>query len=535
VSQSFNEVQFWKGYDGGPSAQKTFMEWGPSPILFMGGVGSGKTWIGILKLLYLLDLYPGSRAAIVRQRATQIRSTTLKTLFQLHPVTRFATKNINAGEFTMENGSQIILRHLDKENSIEDLKSLELNFAYIDQMEDVSAIAFDTLCERIGRWSGAMRRGGYPPDWPHKNRLGQCIPPKYILASAYSPGYDHWITSRWWEQGDRREEFAAKGYKVVVGSTRDNLTLSQDYVDERVARGKEYVERYVDAVVWGANEGLIFDIPDSSILDPTPELLARILRTMRLHRTYDHGDSSPSACAWSATDSDGNIFYYREYQKENQLISEHRRAIYETSCLDTPNQRMPPMYYSNYADPKIFTKDRGRTAMSGPNHSVADEWLDRNIMDGETAIAWRRANNNESVTVNRVKEYLREDPNHRHPITKQKGAPHMYFVRRTSDHPTGIHEMLSQLRSAKRVVVGFNNEGEKLYGDKRDDKVVDHLTDVNRYFTGSRPALALKPAEADPEPGSIRWKDYQETMEAAEFEAGNRYRREYTGASDYGY
>jgi len=522
------QLQFWP-------AQKGFFEWGPSPTLFMGGVGSGKTYIGILKILYLVDLFPGSRAAIVRQRANQLRGTTAKTLWQLLPKEHIARLNHNEGTCMLKNGSEIILRHLDKENSIEDLKSLELNFAYVDQMEDISAIAWDTLLERLGRWSGATMRGGFPPDWPYKNRLGHKIPPVYALASAYSPGYDHWITSRWWEKGNRREEFAERGYKVFVGSSRDNLALSEEYLAGRLAMGKEYVERYVDAVVWGANEGVVFTVLDDSMLDYNEKLMSRILRTMRLHRTYDHGDSSPSACVWSATDSDGNIFFYREYMKENQLISEHRRAIYNISLLDSPNKDSLPLYYSNYADPKIFTTDRGRTAKEGPTHSVADEWLDRNIMDGATAVAWRRANNNESVTVNRVKEYLRLDPNHRNPITGQMGAPHMYFVMRSPEHRYGIHETMVDLRSSRRKVVGFDNDGNKLYGDDRDDKVRDHLLDTVRYFTGSRPALALKPPQAEPTPGSISWKDYEEAIELAEFEAGNKYRREYTGRYDDGY
>jgi phage terminase large subunit len=157
----------------------------------MGGVGSGKTYIGILKILYLLDLYPGSRAAIVRQRATQLKSTTAKTLWQLLPKEKIASRNLNEGSVTLKNGSEIVMRHLDKENSIDDLKSLEINFAYVDQMEDISARAWDTLLERLGRWSGAMMRGGFPANWPHKTRQGYHIPPKYALASAYSPGYDN--------------------------------------------------------------------------------------------------------------------------------------------------------------------------------------------------------------------------------------------------------------------------------------------------------------------------------------------------------
>jgi hypothetical protein len=505
----------------------------------MGGVGSGKSYIGILKILYLLDMFPGSRAAIVRQRSTQIKSTIAKTLWKLLPRERYdkGRRNDNEGFVQLNNGSEIIMRHLDKDNSIEDLKSLELNFAFVDQLEDISAIAWDTLSERVGRWSGAMMRGGYPADWPYRDRTAEKnpIPPKYMLASAYSPGYDSWITSRWWEKGEDREKYRDLGYKVVVGSSRDNLALTEDYLAGRLAMGKEYVERYVDALVWGANEGRIFDIPEMSVIDHTPELMSKIFRTMRLHRVYDHGDTSPSACLWYATDSENNIFWYREYMKENQLISEHRRAIHQISCLDTPNKREPAYYYSNYADPKIFTKDRGRTAAMGPTHSVADEWMDRRIMDVGTAVSWRRANNNESVTINRVKEYLLVDPNHKNPITGERGAPHMYFVRRGPDHPTGLHELLVDLRSAKRVVVGFDNEGQKLFGDKRDDKVRDHLLDCCRYGTASRPSLALKPAEKDPEPGTIRWNDYQEAMEQAEFDAQSKYQREFTGQSDYGY
>lgn len=523
--KNVTKLQFWP-------AQKAFFEWGPSPCLFMGGVGAGKTWVGILKMLYLLDMYPGSRGAIVRQRANQLRATTAKTLWKLLPTDKIANRNINAGEVTLVNGSQIILRHLDKENSIEDLKSLELNFAYVDQMEDVSAYAWDTLLERLGRWSGALMRGGFPKDWPYKDRLGNPIPPTYAFASAYSPGYDHWITSRFWSKGKDRERYAAEGYQVFIGSTRENKALTQDYVDKRLARGKEYVERFVDAVVWGANEGLIFEIPEASLVHATADILTKIRRTMRIHRTYDHGDSSPSACLWSATDTDNNIIFYMEYQKENQLISEHRRNIYNLSMLDTPSAQGLPYYYSNWADPKIFTKDRGRTATLGPTHSVADEWLDRRIMEPETAVAWRRADNNESMTVNRVKEYLRVDPNHRNPFTGEMGAPHMYFIMSNPDHPHGCREVIAQLRSARRELAGYDDDGNKLYKDKRDDSVVDHLTDCVRYFTGIRPALAIKQERIEDVPGTIRMSDYDKLIEEEEFNASLP---QIQDMSDYGY
>ena len=526
--EKVQQLQFWP-------AQKEFMAAGPQPTLFMGGVGSGKTYIGILKILYLLDLYPGSRAAIVRQRSTQLKSTTAKTLWKMLPRNLVARRNDNEGFVLLKNGSEIVMRHLDKENSIDDLKSLELNFAYVDQMEDISARAWDTLLERLGRWSGAMMRGGFPDDWPYQDRLGNKIPPKYALASAYSPGYDHWITSRFWERGEQREKYADAGYITCVGSTRDNLALSEDYIADRLSMGQEYVERFVDAVVWGANEGRIFDLLEDSIVEANPEFIQKILRSMKLHRVYDHGDTAPSACLWYATDSENNIFVYKEYMMGNQLISAHRENIWKLSCEDSPSRNDPPMYHSNYADPKIFTKDRGRKIDLGPTHSVADEWLDRRIMHNATAVAWRRANNNESVTINRVKEYLRIDPKHRNPFTGKIGSPHLFFIRRAPYYPYGCHEVLTDVRSAKRIISGYDNEGNKLWGDKRDETIRDHLLDCLRYGVSSRPSLGAGPADPEQEPGTISWHQYEQLMEQDENDQVRLGKIAYTGKYDSGY
>ena len=515
--------------------QKDYFECGPQPSLFLGGVGAGKTYIGLLKMLYLLNEYPGSRGVVVRQRFSQLKRTTAATLWKLLPPQMIARRNDNEGFVKLKNGSELLMAHLDKEDSIDNLKSLELNFAYIDQLEDIKAIAWDTLMERIGRWTGAMRRGGYPPDWPYRDQLGNMIPPRYIFASCYSPGYENWITHRFWEKGDQREKYAKQGYKVFIGSTRDNKALSKDYIEGRLAMGEEYVQRYVDAIVWGANEGRVFEILDDSILDPTEELLAKIKRTMRLHRVLDHGDSSPTGVLWYATDHDGNVFVHREYMEANLLISQHRQNVFNLSCHDGITGRTPPVYYSNLADPSIIRKDRGRKATQIPTHSVADEWSDRRIMDPETAVYWRGANNDESMTVNRLREYLRIDPNHRNPITGVIGAPRLYFLRRTDTYPHGCKEVLVDIRAAKREVAGETSEGEKLFKDERDKTVRDHLLDCTRYLVGARPALAIRPAMPEAEAGSIRWSDYKQIMEDEEFEAENERRANFTGSARYGY
>jgi len=515
------------------TAQKAFFEAGPQPTMFFGGVGSGKTHVMILKLLYLVDQYPGSRAVIVRQRFQQLKKTTAATLWKLLPANRVVRRNDNEGLIYLSNGSQILLLHLDKADSINNLKSLEINFAAVDQTEDISAGAWDTLWERLGRWSGATRRGGWPKNWPYRNRLGEPIPPRYLFGNCYSPGYDHWLTNRFWEHGVERERYAKRGYMVITGSTRENMALSEDYVADRLAMGEEYVRRFVDAVDWGAKEGRIFTIDQQSIVEPTAALLARIKRSMKLHRALDHGEFSPTACLWYATDNDGNVFFYREYMAADKLVSDHREALYQLSKDDFWEDR--PNYYTNYADPSIFNKTRGRSVDSPPTWSVADEWSDTRLVNPRTAISWRRAGNDEAATVNRMREYLRVDPNHRNPITGVYGAPRVYFLRRTDTYPHGIYETIVDIRSQVRKQVGTASDGAKLFGDERDDKIRDHCYDAAKYALIMRPS----PGEGDqgppPDPGTIRIEDYFKLMAREEGREVVEDRRNFRGHNPIGW
>ena len=512
--------------------QKAFFEVGPQPCLFLGGVAAGKSFVGILKMLVLLDQYPGSRGVVIRQRFQQLKKTITATLGKFLTGDHIARRNDNEGVIWLKNGSQLLLMHLDKPDSLDNMKSLEVNFAYVDQAEDISAEAFDILLERVGRWTDAIKRGGYPEKWEYVTETGEKIPPPYVMLSAYSPGYDHWLTARFWEHGAERERYRRQGYTYLVGSTRENPNVTRQYVQGRLAMGQEYVERFVDASTWGANEGRIFDISPQSVLDPDPTLLSKIKYGMRLFRVMDHGDASPTAVMWYATDSDENVFFFREYMKAGLLISEHRQNVYEMSRADGGGGD-PPNYYGNYADPTIFAKSRGRSVNSPPQWSVRDEWLESRIVDRKTAVAWRAANNDEAMTINRVREYMREDPTHRNPITGELGAPRMYFVRRNASYPDGCHEVLADIRSAKRVVVGMNTDGSKQFGDERDETVRDHLLDCIRYSIGLRPSLAVLPKTVVVRPGEISIKEYNDLTAERDRMVDRDRRMRPTG--DYGY
>src|SRR3970040_2321420 len=149
-----------------------FVVAGPEKLLlFLGGFGSGKTYAGILKMLLLLDKYPNSRGAIIRKQFGQLQKTTLQTLFAVLPPSGYTRKNEQFVD--LRNGSRLYFVHLDTEDSLNVLRGLELNFAFVDQIEELEEDAWDLLEARVGRWSHATRVGGWPGGGKQRGSRGQ--------------------------------------------------------------------------------------------------------------------------------------------------------------------------------------------------------------------------------------------------------------------------------------------------------------------------------------------------------------------------
>jgi hypothetical protein len=455
--------------------QKEFVVAGPEDVLlFLGGFGSGKTYAGILKMLLLLDKYPNSRGAIVRKQFGQLQKTTLQTLFAVLPSAGYTRRNEQFVD--LRNGSRLYFMHLDTEDSLNVLRGLELSFVFVDQLEELEEDAWDLLEARVGRWSHAQRVGGWPKGWKHRNISGKELPPRYMFASANSPGFESWVYRRWSPDSAEADHWKVRGYRVLINSSRENAFLGEANLSTMLSKGAEWVRRWVDAA-WGEVEGQLHSISPLSLVFPTPELLAQIKDTHRKFRALDHGDTSPACCLWGSSDRDGNIFITQEYYKADALISKHRENISFLSKGD--------FYDFSVADPSIFYKTAQK---HGGKWSVSDEYSDVNFLPLQTALFWKPADNNELGTRNRINEYLAVDPEHIHPITKEKGAPRLYFLVRTKDHPAGVYELLKEVRAQKRERVS-----EGIYSDTRDETVVDHAYDAFRYLLAARPSVARHP------------------------------------------
>jgi hypothetical protein len=217
---------------------------------------------------------------------------------------------------------------------------------------------------------------------------------------------------------------------------------------------------------------------------------------MRLGRALDHGDSAPTCCLLGAADGDGRLFIFAEYYQagvdksgKEYNIREHRASITEM-CKGL-------RFSISVADPQIFVKSRNISGYTSRSQrwSIAEEYLDRKLMDPDTALMFSPADNNEDVSRTRIREYLRVDPLVKHPITGRPGAPRLYFIMRTEDYPQGCDRVVAELKAAKRIQIGESN-GRAIFSDERDTNIPDHALDALRYYLGAHPT----PVPAQPLP-----------------------------------
>lgn len=499
-------------------AQHAAFTYGPYPQCASGGWGSGKTYEGCLKALYLSDLYPRNRGVIARSVAKELRATTMATFFKICRASAYdprygGRRNDQEGYVKLAgSGSEILFLHFEDPDVQGIIRGLEINWFLIDQAEEDPEhmeTIFDMLLGRLSRWDVAevpqrvLDAHGGP--WPFENpRTKKPMPPPYAMLACNPDTELHWIYRRFHpESPDHRLKhlpalgeddqptgellsYQDLGYKLFEIHTGENQFLPASNKQALLAHDDAFVQRNYFGK-WGSSEGAIHRIGPESIIEGDVELLDYFRHACTLHRFLDHGDTSPTCCLWLAVDKDGNLFWYREYYQPNALISTHRANITALS----ENER----YELNQADPSIFFKEMQK---HGGRWSVADEYSDCREHPRTTALFWSAADNNELGTRNRINEYLRVDPERIHPVTKQRGSPRMFFVKANERYPQGCFHVISQTRSQRRVKLG-TELGKGVYSDERDEDVTDHAYDPLRYGVASRsPRAKVEQPASDP-------------------------------------
>lgn len=420
-----------------------------------GGVGAGKTVGGIYKLLLLADAYPNSRWFVGRQIYKDLVATTQKTFDRIVPKGWVKKHALNIT--TLWNGSEISWNHLD-DYDLKSLMGLEINGAFLDQIEEISPDVIEILDSRIGRWSN--------PEWAN-----HC--PAYLWSTANPAGKDH----VYWRYHPDVNTNLDRAY-FFVKTTDNKACLDKHvpgYLDNLLKKSPEWRKRWVE----GSRdifEGKIFQeftpggvhVYDSSKFDPY-----KVFGQGSAWAWMDYGLTSPTTQLITWSTKVGFHFVTNEYGDKNKMIKEHAGEMMQRQLKN------PVRVKGVFADPSIFHEStRDRRVMT---NSVAKEFQCCGMYP-------LKADNNEESSLAVLHEMLFVDPTRVNPVTGVMGSPLLFI----SDKCTAL---IKELDMQRHESVRNPLTGEREYISARSESVSDHYFDGLRYFgnskvhavTGSRP------------------------------------------------
>jgi hypothetical protein len=330
---------------------------------------------------------------------------------------------------------------------------MNLSGFWIDQAEETAEGAFDFLIGRLRR--------------PVERREG--------FITFNMNGHD-WIWRRFKKKvgKDGKALPNAEEYHLVEASTLENRkNLPEDYIAALLAMPEEYKKRYVEGS-FDVFAGQIFDefSPALHVIKPF-----QVPNTWERLRGIDHGQSTVTACLWSAIDYDGNMYIYKEYYGQGQVVSEHTKQIKALSAVRLDDGAIrDDVYAYTVIDPSTHAKTREK---EGHLYSVADEYLD-------AGISTVKGQNDVIAGINRVKEFLKLDPERYHPFLRTedgesiKGAPKLYIF----ENCTHLIEEMQQYRWKQEMALSGNPNTDDV--KERPVKRDDHAVDALRYLIMSR-------------------------------------------------
>lgn len=126
-------------------------------VIFGGGAGSAKSFLGCYWLLKMCMRYPGSRWLMGRKKLKTLKETTLNSFLEVCKLqgiligTHF-TLNGQSNTIEFTNGSQILMKDLFRypaDPNMDELGSLEITGAFIDEVNQIDELAWQIVKSRI--------------------------------------------------------------------------------------------------------------------------------------------------------------------------------------------------------------------------------------------------------------------------------------------------------------------------------------------------------------------------------------------------
>ena len=125
-------------------------------IIYGGGAGGAKSFLGCAWLIIMCNQYPGTRWLMGRKKLKRLKETTLKTFFEVCKKWGYK-QGVHYTYYTdshilWSNGSEIVLKdlaHQPSDPNYDDLGSLELTGGFIDEVNQITFKAWQIVLSRI--------------------------------------------------------------------------------------------------------------------------------------------------------------------------------------------------------------------------------------------------------------------------------------------------------------------------------------------------------------------------------------------------
>jgi phage terminase large subunit len=360
--------------------QKVFYETvRQTPIVLFGGArGGGKSKAARDIMLHRRFEFSGTHGGLFRRTYKELEGNHIRPIFKEYPMLK-QYWNDSKKLLSLPNGSTLEFCHAENENDVDLYQGREFE---------------DLAIEEAGQWTEAMFRKLLGSNRSSKQGFrSRC------LLTGNPGGIGHtWLKRLFIERRFSALERPAD-YAFIQALVDDNPALianDPDYVHKLNSEPNEALRkawRYGD---WDIFAGQYFGEIRREVhfIDP----FAIPLHWLKFG-AYDFGFNHPAAFGWFASDSDGNVFMYRELVRSqmrvDQFATEIKRFADTSELTSVPagldcwtkrnviNERSPPTIAEEFAKHEIFlsraTVDRVQGASQLRNYLA---W--QNLASGRT-------------------------------------------------------------------------------------------------------------------------------------------------------
>lgn len=189
-----------------------------SELLFGGGAGGGKSYLGCAWIIISCLKYKGIRCLIGRSKLDNLKKTTLNTFFEICKewglqAGKHYTFNASTNIITFFNDSEVMLKdlfHYPRDANYDSLGSLELTYAFVDECNQITDKAKAILTSRL-RYK--LDSYGLIP-----KLLMTCNPAKnWVYHEFFKP-----------DKEDKLPDYR----KFIQSLATDNVNISKHYIEQ---------------------------------------------------------------------------------------------------------------------------------------------------------------------------------------------------------------------------------------------------------------------------------------------------------------